>query len=176
MEREEFAEVARRLQPRLLRYARMYLDSAAAEDVVQETLLGLWLKSLAPRDPRSGPRNPNALAHLILVGRIRNEYRARARLKAAMPSLAGDQAARSASLAGVDQVDEWEAVRYFLDQLSPEDREVVLLYSNGLTIDETAAVLGCSSAAAAGRRTRARNRLRAIRDRELVASHDRQAP
>ena len=50
MEREEFAEVARRLQPRLLRYARMYLDSAAAEDVVQETLLGLWLDRHWPGD------------------------------------------------------------------------------------------------------------------------------
>lgn len=166
MEAYEFEKVFWVLQPQLLTYARYQLDPAGADDVVAETLTTLWVKSLPYPVTDEEDRGLRALAYQVLGGHIRNEYRSRRRRRAlseramAQPSDAG--------AGGVSQTDveDEAAIDHWLQQLSVDDREVILLFNAGFEIAEMARILGCSAAAAAKRRTRARDRLRAIVERE----------
>lgn len=166
MEQREFEKVFWALHPQLLRHARYQLDPAGAEDVVAETLTTLWVKSLPVPTSEEEERGLRALAYQVLGGHIRNEYRSRRRRRAlserviAQPS---DSVARGMS---ADDVDDEAAIHSWLQQLSDDDREVILLFNAGFDLTESARILGCSFAAAAKRRTRARERLRAIVERE----------
>ena len=56
-------------------------------------------------------------------------------------------------------------------QLGPDDREALLLLSDGYSVHEIAAIMGCSYAAAAQRLSRARRRARTKAGQERDA-HD----
>ena len=166
MEAREFEKVFWVLHPQLLRHARYQLDPAGAEDVVAETLTTLWTKSLPYPASDDEERGLRALAYQVLSGHIRNEYRSRRRRRALsdrVTAYAGEDLSRDIS--PVD-VDEEAAVHHWLRQLSVDDREVILLFNAGFDLAESAQILGCSPAAAAKRRSRARDRLRAIVERE----------
>jgi RNA polymerase sigma factor (sigma-70 family) len=162
----EFEKVFWVLQPQLLRHARYQLDPTGAEDVVAETLTTLWVKSLPYPTSVDEERGLRALAYQVLGGHIRNEYRSRRRRRALADRVVAqpvDGIARGVSTADVD--DE-AAIQHWLHQLSVDDREVILLFNAGFDLAESAQILGCSFAAAAKRRTRARDRLRTVVERE----------
>ncbi|WP_183407934.1 sigma-70 family RNA polymerase sigma factor [Nocardioides marmoriginsengisoli] len=154
------------LQPPLLRFARNQLDPAGAEDVVAETLTTLWGKDLAFPESPEEERGLHALAYQVLTGHIRNEYRSRRRRKALAERLVAQPVKVAATGRSATDVDDEARVTYLLQQLSVDDREVILLFNAGFDLGDTARILGCSTAAAAKRRTRARGRLREIVDKE----------
>ena len=65
-----------------------------------------------------------------------------------------------------ERIAEQSAIDHWLGQLSVDDQRVVLLFNAGFENDEIARILGCSPAAAAKRRTRARSRLQTIVNKE----------
>lgn len=170
MEEREFEKLFWVIQPQLMRYARTRLDFAAAEDAVSNTLMTLLAKTLEFPSNEAEERALRILAFQVLNGHIRNEYRSRQRRQALVERV-GTLSPRPESVdsAGVDiaaEVVEQSAIDHWLGQLSAEDQQVILLFNAGLQAAEIAEVLGCSVAAAAKRRARARNRLRAIVTKE----------
>ena len=122
----------------LLAYAtRLTGDRAAAEDVVQETLIRAWKHAGAMVEERGSVRG-----WLLTVAR--NIITDRVRAKAARPqevaeSPATPPIARDHAQGVVDSM----TVLGALDRLSPEHREVLVeMYYRGRTVQETAAALG----------------------------------
>ena len=162
----EFEKVFWVLQPQLVRFAAAQLDWASADDVVSSTLLSLVQKSLTYPTDEAEERQLRTLAFRVLIGHIQNEQRSARRRRALstklltrhrpdemVPPPDGDVLERS-------RVDGWIA------QLPADDQSVILLFNAGFDIREIAEILGCSSEAAAKRRTRARDRLRNIIEAE----------
>src|SRR6516225_6528780 len=152
-----FAELVRR-HGRLVRGAARRLAGGpdAAEDVFQATFLLLARKAAAVAwGPTVGPWLYQAACRLGAKARARA---ARRRPHAPLgPHVTAPPSDPSAGLA-------WAEVRAALDDglaaLPARLREpLVLCYLEGLTQDEAAAALGCSSAAVKGRVTRGRERL-----------------
>lgn len=160
MNKDEFQELFRVVQPQLMRFAQARLDLAAAEDAVSATLMTMWIKSAELRTVGDGvEREVRALAFKVLSGEIRNEYRARKR-RAALGWRIGIMDPRPESEPDVDQdTIERQTIAYWLSHLSEADRTLVLLINADFTIDEIAGILDCSVAAVAKRRTRVRRRL-----------------
>ncbi|WP_300680034.1 sigma-70 family RNA polymerase sigma factor [Nocardioides sp.] len=163
MNEHEFEKVFWVVQPQLVRFALTQLDRAGAEDAVSNTLLALWRKDLDYPEDAVAERQLQSLAFQVLSGHVSNEYRSRRRRRALLDRLAtlregelvaaGDIAGDAAAQAESNQ---------WLGRLSPADRQVITLFNEGFDIEETARILGCSASAASKRRTRARDRLRAI--------------
>lgn len=163
MQEHEFEKAFWALYPRLLQYARFQLDDASAEDVVADVFLTLWKKDLPPPTTQAAERNLWALAFKVLHGHLANEYRSLRRRRALRERLRFQQPTTAAA-ALVDSVaiDDQSAIDYWLGQLSSADRDIILLFNAGFRTDEIALILGCSSASAAKRRSRAAQRLRTI--------------
>jgi RNA polymerase sigma-70 factor (ECF subfamily) len=140
----------------LLTYAtRLTGDRAAAEDVVQETLIRAWRNAESLTNGKGSVR-----AWLLTVTRniITDRYRART----ARPT----EVAESESTPAIQQ-DHAEAVvdsmvlMEALDQLSPEHRDVLVeIYYRGQTVSETARRLGIPEGTA---KSRAHYGLKALR-------------
>lgn len=158
----EFERMFWDLQPQLLRYASHTLDRAAAEDAVSNTLLSLLRKSLPfPRD-EGEERSLRALAFKVLVGHISNEHRSRRRRQALSLRFNSWEVGASVQPSPEPGVISRSAVDTWLERMSPDDRRVILLFNEGFDVHEMATILGCSEAAAAKRRTRAKERLRGM--------------
>lgn len=122
----------------LLGYAmRLTGDRAAAEDVVQETLLRAW-KHRDDLDSRTG----SVRGWLLTVAR--NIVTDRARARAVRPAEVNQRVdVPSAELDPADQVADAITVLGALDRLSPEHRAVLVeLYYRGHSVAETAELLG----------------------------------
>lgn len=163
VERDEFEKVYWALHPKLLAYARGQLDEASAYDVTASAFETLWKKNLTfPTDDSDGWRRLTSLAFEVLKGHVRNEYRSRRRRIAlwrrAVLLGSSEEATEDSSI----QIDDAAAAREWLSQLSQDDRHVIALFNAGYSTDEMADILRCSPAAAARRRDRAKDRLRAI--------------
>ena len=167
MEAVDFEKVFWTLQPPLLRYASLHLDAGGADDVVSETFVTLWGKDLPLPSTAVEERQLRALAYQVLTGHIRNEHRSRRRRAATSDRLVQRPVETSAPDHAREHA-EHDAVAHWLGRLSSEDRTAVLLFNAGFDLEETATILGCSYAAAAKRRTRAKARLRAVVERERV--------
>jgi RNA polymerase sigma-70 factor (ECF subfamily) len=122
----------------LLAYAtRLTGDRAAAEDVVQETLIRAWKHASSMVDERGSIRG-----WLLTVAR--NIITDRIRARAARPQEVAESPAtppveRDHAQGVVDSM----TVLGALDRLSPEHREVLVeMYYRGRTVTETAAALG----------------------------------
>jgi RNA polymerase sigma-70 factor (ECF subfamily) len=122
----------------LLAYAtRLTGDRAAAEDVVQETLIRAWKHAAAMVNERGSVRG-----WLLTVAR--NIITDRVRAKAARPQEVAESPAtppveRDHAQGVVDSM----TVLSALDRLTPEHREVLVeMYYRGHTVTETAEVLG----------------------------------
>lgn len=130
-------------------YVRRRATAEEADDVVAETFLVAW------RRLEDVP--PEAKGWLLAVARrvLANQRRATARRAALTASAA-------ATLSPAADAGEGDAlVMQALAKLSERDRDLLLLAAwDGLTVDEIAAVVGCSRAAAKVRLHRARRRLR----------------
>lgn len=162
MDDREFEKVFWVIQPQLMRYALTQLDPSAAEDAVSSTFETLLNKELAFPASEGEERRLRALAYEVLGGHIRNEYRSRKRRRALVDRI-GLLGARGESYRDIaDGIAEQGTIDYWLGQLSVEDQRVILLFNAGLDAVEIAQVLDCTAAAAAKRRSRARDRLRRI--------------
>jgi RNA polymerase sigma-70 factor (ECF subfamily) len=122
----------------LLAYAtRLTGDRAAAEDVVQETLVRAWKHSATLTEERGSVRG-----WLLTVAR--NIVTDRARARAARPQEVAESPAtppveRDHSQHVVDSVVVLDA----LDRVSPEHRDVLVeLYYRGRSVNEAASALG----------------------------------
>jgi RNA polymerase sigma-70 factor, ECF subfamily len=122
----------------LLAYAtRLTGDRAAAEDVVQETLVRAWKHAATLSEERGSVRG-----WLLTVAR--NIVTDRARAKAARPQEVAESPAtppieRDHSQSVVDTMVVLEA----LDRVSPEHRDVLVeLYYRGRSVNEAATALG----------------------------------
>lgn len=123
----------------LLAYVtRLIADRAAAEDVVQETLLRAWRHADDLRNDSKG----SVRGWLLTVAR--NIVTDRARARAARPPEVGEPVdVPSVERDHADQVVNSMAVLGALDQLSTEHREVLVeMYYRGRTVAETAQALG----------------------------------
>ena len=166
MDDREFEKVFWVIQPQLMRYALTQLDPSGAEDAVADTMVSLLRKRLDYPTNESEERRLRALAYEVLNGHVRNEYRSRTRRQALMDRISRLAARPEATGEAGSELEAQSAVEYWTGQLSAEDQQVVMLFNAGFDAKETASILGCSPAAAAKRRTRARNRLREIVERE----------
>jgi RNA polymerase sigma-70 factor, ECF subfamily len=123
----------------LLAYAtRLTNDRAAAEDVVQETLLRAWRHADDLRNDSKG----SVRGWLLTV--TRNIVTDRARARAARPPEVGEPVdVPSVERDHADRVVNSMTVLGAMDRLSAEHREVLVeMYYRGRTVAETAVVLG----------------------------------
>ncbi len=140
---EHLAELLRRHAPALVLYARTWCDSP--DDVVQEALLSLVAQRQPPRDTAAWlfrtVRNAAISASRASRRRRRHESRA-ARNHATWFHASPD-----------DLVDA-RAATEALESLTSENREVIVARLwGGLTFEEIATLVGCSSSAAHRRYT-----------------------
>ena len=170
MQDEDFEQLYWQLQPKLLGYALGLLDESAAYDAVAATFETLLRKkaTLGGEFPQQ-----QALAFSILRGHVSHEYRSRRRRTSLRLHIARQpDPGRTRDIA--DDIASESALRSWLAALPESDRHVIALFNSGHSTQEIAELLGCSLAAAARRRDRAKNRLRTIveRDRQEVYGDD----
>jgi len=151
---EGFADWVRPHLPAMARLAARLAPGADRDDLIQESLVRAWLKR---RQFEPGRGSPSAWLLAITADRAR---RARARSRPRTEVLDrypdGDPPAPGArsSDAVVD-------LARALDRLSPRQRLAVdCVYYAGLTVAETAAVMGCADGTVKSTLADARNRLR----------------
>ena len=141
----------------LLAYAiRLTGDRAAAEDVVQETLLRAWKHADDLRDNVGSVRG-----WLLTVAR--NIITDRARARAVRPTEVNQEVDVPAPQRDhADDVVNAMTVLGAMDRLSPDHRAVLVeLYYRGRTVNETAAVLGIAPGTVKSRSYHAVRALRA---------------
>jgi len=138
------------------------------EDLVQETLLRAWQFRHTFRE------GTNLQAWLYRI--LRNVFLAGAEKPRAVQDVDGRFTARLAH--APDQ--EWrlrvDELQHALEALPPQNCEALLLVGSGLTYEEAAEVLGCSSGTVKSRVSRARERLAATLDIEIEAPLQALAP
>lgn len=166
MGEDDFKKVYWALRPKLLRYARAYLDATGAEEVVADALTDVWRRDMNFPATDTAVRELEVFAYGKLRGHISNEYRSRRRRTALVEQLALHQLGERHQLVEDADASSRLATDHWLSQLEPGDRATLLLYNAGFTIREMAGIFDCSLAAAGKRVTRARGRLRAIVERE----------
>jgi RNA polymerase sigma-70 factor (ECF subfamily) len=138
-------------------YAQSLLgDSAAAEDVTAIAFERLY-RARSRLDPRRG--TPRGLLFTIARNAALDELRRRARRPQAGPE--ASELADDRSEQALEQVERRELLTGALAELSPRERELVLLKFHGqLSNAELARVLGISETSAGSRLFRALTRLR----------------
>lgn len=128
-------------------------DAAAAQDIAQDTFLKLFSTIGSFR----GESNFEAWLYRMVVNRCFDQKRKTRRLVALLDGVIDAQ--RTPGGSALDEVlrEEMSAhVKSVVEGLSPEQRMVVVLrYTNGLSYDEIAAILGCSAGTIASRLNRA---------------------
>ena len=147
----------------LLRLAYLLTgDRGHAEDLLQTALLRTashW---------RQARTAPDAYVRRVLVNLSRDRMRARSRRPTEAP-LPVDDAALPAVDAGLDRVGQHGAVTSALASLPYRQRQVIVLrYYADLSVEETAAVMGCSTGAVKSHTSRAVARLREVLDPQLL--------
>jgi RNA polymerase sigma-70 factor, ECF subfamily len=156
---DAFSELARVSIGRLYAVARLILrDPQRAEDATQEALVAAWRDLSALRDP---DRFEAWLHRLLVRACYREASRGRRRwtVEAQVREREGVAPDPSHDLADRDQLE-----RGFR-RLAPEQRAVIVLHHYlGLTLDETAQVLGVPRGTARSRLHRATGALRAALD------------
>jgi RNA polymerase sigma-70 factor (ECF subfamily) len=155
-----FEEFAQQFSQLLLRYLQRYVgDRVAADDLLQETLIRIargfsdfagrasmktWAFSIATRVAADYFRNPDHRRHIVEV------------------SEADDLPGTDLPIDERIVVDEMNTcVRQVVDSLPDDYRAALVLHDlEGLTVEQTAAICGCSLATVKIRIHRARQRLR----------------
>lgn len=145
---DEFADWVRPHLTSMSRLAARFAPDADRDDVVQEALLRAWSKR-RQYDPERG-----ALSSWLLA--ITADQAGKARRRASRPlALVGDRPSKDAD-ARLD-------VERALVHLSARQRQAVdCLYFVGLTVAETAAVMGCSEGTVKSTLADARAKLRVL--------------
>lgn len=144
---EEFAAAIEPHLAAMYRLAARLADEGSADDVVQEALLRAW-RHRGGFDPRKGTLASWLLA--IAANEARRSARPARRLKWSPPT---------ALMAAEDQID----IEAALPHLSPRQRLAIdCHYYIGLSVVETARVMGCSEGTVKSTLSEARARLRSV--------------
>src|SRR6059036_2097347 len=149
---QDLAEVYRNTYRALVRFLyRKVWDAERAEDLAQEA----FARALVHK-----PENARGWLFIVAANMARDDARRAARERRHLTLLTAEP--RDAELAS-DEAIEVESdrarVRAALDELSPRDREVLLLWDSGLSYEEIAAQTGLARGAIGTTLSRARRRL-----------------
>ncbi|HWZ27551.1 MAG TPA: sigma-70 family RNA polymerase sigma factor [Gemmatimonadales bacterium] len=149
---DDLADVYRTTYPALVRFLyRKVWDAQRAEDLAQEA----FARALTHR-----PENPRGWLFVVAANMARDEARRAARERRHLTLLAAEpQEDRPSPEEALDDESRRRRVREALEQLTPRDREVLLLWDAGLSYDEIAAQTGLARTAVGTTLARARRRL-----------------
>ena len=149
---DDLAEVYRTTYQALVRFLyRKVWDPHRAEDLAQEA----FARALVHR-----PDNPRGWLFVVAANMARDDARRAARERRHLTLLKSEPAPRApASDDLLHEEDDRSRVRAALEQLTPRDREVLLLWDAELSYDEIAAQTGLARAAIGTTLARARRRL-----------------
>ena len=149
---EDIAEVYRSTYGALVRFLyRKVWDAERAEDLAQEA----FARALVHR-----PENARGWLFVVAANMARDEARRAAREKRHLTLLKSEpEAAHGSPDEEIDADTRLRRVRAALEQLTPRDREALLLWDSGLSYDEIAAQTGLARGAIGTTLARARRRL-----------------
>lgn len=149
---DDIAEVYRNTYSALVRFLyRKVWDAERAEDLAQEA----FARALVHR-----PDNTRGWLFVVAANMARDEARKAAREKRHLTLLKSEpDATHAAPEEEIDAATQAQRVRAALDQLTPRDREALLLWDSGLSYDEIAAQTGLARGAIGTTLARARRRL-----------------
>ncbi|HKA59103.1 MAG TPA: sigma-70 family RNA polymerase sigma factor [Gemmatimonadales bacterium] len=149
---DDIAEVYRSTYPALVRFLyRKVWDAARAEDLAQEA----FARALVHR-----PENARGWLFVVAANMARDEARRAARERRHLTLLKSEpDAVHSAPDEEIDADTARARLRAALDQLTPRDREALLLWDAGMSYDEIAAQTGLARGAIGTTLARARRRL-----------------
>jgi len=149
---DDIAEVYRSTYPALVRFLyRKVWDAERAEDLAQEA----FARALVHR-----PENTRGWLFVVAANMARDEARKAAREKRHLTLLKSEpDAVHSEVEDEIDADTQRTRVRAALEQLTPRDREALLLWDAAMSYDEIAAQTGLSRGAIGTTLARARRRL-----------------
>ncbi len=151
---DDLAEIYRTTYRALVRFLyRKVWDVDRAEDLAQEAFA---------RAVEHRPDNPRGWLFVVAANMARDDARRAARERRHLTLLSGEGEAPLTAPPSDEALHaelERSLVRAALDQLTPRDREVLLLWDSGLAYDEIAAQTGLARGAVGTTLARARRRL-----------------
>ena len=149
---DDIAEVYRSTYPALVRFLyRKVWDAERAEDLAQEA----FARALVHR-----PDNARGWLFVVAANMARDEARRAAREKRHLTLLKSEPTSVSGTPEDtIDAETQHARVRKALDELTPRDREALLLWDAGMSYDEIAAQTGLARGAIGTTLARARRRL-----------------
>src|SRR5574339_162287 len=149
---DDLAEVYRNTYPALVRFLyRKVWDHGRAEDLAQEA----FARALVHR-----PDNTRGWLFVVAANMARDETRKAARERRHLTLLKSEpETTEHAPEEEIDAATQTQRVRAALDQLTPRDREALLLWDAGLSYDEIAAQTGLARGAIGTTLARARRGL-----------------
>jgi RNA polymerase sigma-70 factor (ECF subfamily) len=149
---DDIAEVYRSTYPALVRFLyRKVWDAERAEDLAQEA----FARALVHK-----PENARGWLFVVAANMARDEARRALREKRHLTLLKSEpDAVLSSPDEEIDADTQRTRVRTALDQLTPRDREALLLWDAGMSYDEIAAQTGLARGAIGTTLARARRRL-----------------
>ena len=149
---DDIAEVYRNTYGALVRFLyRKVWDAERAEDLAQEA----FARALVHR-----PENARGWLFVVAANMARDEARRAAREKRHLTLLKSEpEAVHGSPEDEIDADSQRTHVRAALEQLTPRDREALLLWDSGLSYDEIAAQTGLARGAIGTTLARARRRL-----------------
>ncbi|GAB2472039.1 SigE family RNA polymerase sigma factor [Jatrophihabitans fulvus] len=156
-DRAEFDAFVRRSGDRLVRTAYLLCgDHGHAEDLTQTALMR------TARHWRTAHSNPDAYARQVVANLVKDHWRGRGRRPSEAPLDTGPEpAARN----GTDAVLDRDVLVRAARRLPPGQRAVVVLrFFDDLSVEDTAAALGCSTGTVKSQTKRALDSLRAVLD------------
>ena len=147
-------------------YRRVW-DLDRAQDLAQE----VFVRAMAHR-----PEKPRAWVFAVAANLARDEARAAMRRKKHLTLLTNDPivmpAAEPDAQEMVEQDERMASVHRALDELTPRDREVLLLWDAGLSYPEIATQTHLAVGAVGTTLARARKRLVAVHERQTAGRMD----
>ena len=149
---DDIAEVYRNTYPALVRFLyRKVWDAERAEDLAQEA----FARALVHR-----PDNTRGWLFVVAANMARDEARKAARERRHLTLLKSEpDSTEPAPEEAIDADTQAHRVRVALEQLTPRDREALLLWDAGMSYDEIAAQTGLARGAIGTTLARARRRL-----------------
>jgi len=149
---DDIAEVYRNTYPALVRFLyRKVWDAERAEDLAQEA----FARALVHR-----PENTRGWLFVVAANMARDEARKAMREKRHLTLLKSEpDATEAAPDESIDANTQAQRVRVALEQLTPRDREALLLWDAGMSYDEIATQTGLARGAIGTTLARARRRL-----------------
>lgn len=156
---EDFAAFARERQQQLYRTAYLLCGNRdRAQDLVQSTLVALLRSWNRVRDAE----NPDGYVHTALVRTFLSERR-KLRREAEIHTLAHSRATTAPATSHDSATELRLTILQALRQLPPKPRAMVILrYWEDLTVEQTAAALGCSEGNVKSQCSRSLQKLRTL--------------